>query len=325
MASRLASKVRRQQRIDDGLDDRAAKLQRVLNIKGTSSQALQDIMGTLEVENASAKLLSDVGQARFSTMAKTITLPKRGGGFVEWELCNPSMLLFRVISESPALQAIFEQAMAQSPSTPEHPWNVLVGWDEFTPGNKLAVQNNRMTMVLSFSFEELGSALSMDMTWFTPVAVRTTLINEVDGGWSRMLKEFLKVLLFSANGLQGPGVAIQLRNGRVATLHGRVQRLLSDGDGLRKAMEWMGHASLKPCWRHWNVFRKGCGLPGEDSSRKYEDITCTDPRRFKAWAESDFHEAIDVVVEAHRMAADGRMTKGDCEETQRAFWLSRDA
>ena len=35
-----------------------------------------------------------------------------------------------------------------------------MGYDEFVPGNKLNLQNHRKCMNLSFSFEELGSAIT---------------------------------------------------------------------------------------------------------------------------------------------------------------------
>jgi len=94
-------------------------------------------------------------------------------------------------------------------------------------------------MCLSFSFQELGHDLFSEDAWFTPIALRTDMMNQVSGGWSCMLKEFLKALLLGPSGFQTAGVALELR-GRPALIHARVGQLLSDGDGLRIALQWMG-------------------------------------------------------------------------------------
>jgi hypothetical protein len=39
-------------------------------------------------------------------------------------------------------------------------------------------------------------------------------------------------------------------------LFARLTNLLSDGDGLRMAFDWKGASSLKPCFKHYNVFKK---------------------------------------------------------------------
>lgn len=68
----------------------------------------------------------------------------------------------------------------------------------------------RKAMVLSFTFLELGqAALSAEWAWFTPIVVRTTMMNDVAGGWSAMLAVFLHRLLLSpGGGLLTAGVAL---------------------------------------------------------------------------------------------------------------------
>ena len=139
MSGRNLSGIRRQRRIDEGEDERAAKLQRVLHTKNTSASALAAIIADIEGVNHSRKYLQSVGEARFSVMSTALVLPKEGGGEVRVELCDPSQLMFRLVSESEELQALFEAALLSSPNSAATPWSLLVGWDEYSPGNKLKV------------------------------------------------------------------------------------------------------------------------------------------------------------------------------------------
>ena len=245
-----------QQAIDDDPESKRARLQRVLNVRSTTRRSLSEILASVTGKPVRQAELTLVGQARFETMATTLSMARKGGGdSVEWELCNPNLLMSRLVSESSILQGWFAEALSRFPSSPDSPWRLLVGFDEFVPGNKLKLQNSRKCMNLVFSFVELGSALSCDLAWFSPVSVRTSVIHDVDGGWSCMLKEYLKLQLLSPNGLHN-GVALDLGRGRVVAIHARLHQTLSDGEGLRMALDWMGHASTKPCFRHYNVFRK---------------------------------------------------------------------
>jgi hypothetical protein len=311
-----------QEEIDADPDSRRAKLQRIINIRGTTKKSLAEIVEALTGSRPRAEEMVMVGQARFQTMTHTLHMPRDGGGDpVPWELCDPNLLLARLVAESPVLQNWFQSALQQRPCSAEQPWRLLVGFDEFVPGNKLRVDNSRKCMNLSFSFVELGSALSCDLAWFTPVSVRKTVMQQVDGGWSCMLKEYLKLHLLSPGGLESAaGVALDLGGGKVAVLHAKVHQILSDGDGLRIAMDWMGHASTKPCWKHYNVFRKGSRLvDATDPDEEGVDITCADPLLFKAWPESEFRVAIDVVVEAHEKHVRGETTKANIDAVRRGL------
>jgi hypothetical protein len=97
-----------------------------------------------------------------------------------WEYIEPGKLLNVLLTESVGLQALYDGAWARSPSTPQTPWSLLVAFDEFSPGNKLATDQTRKTMVLSFTFLELGgSALARGTAWSTPVTVRSNTIAKV--------------------------------------------------------------------------------------------------------------------------------------------------
>jgi hypothetical protein len=193
---------------------------------------------------------------RFDSVKRIESMPLIEGGFVDWEFADPNKLLVNLVEHSPALNRLFTEAVRISPPSVKKPWSLVVGFDEFVPGNKLKVDNRRKTMVLSFSFLELGqAALSQGLAWQTPVCLRASLIHSVVGGWSHFLKVYLQRQLVGPCGLSTSGVALVL-SGQPVMLFARFTNLLSDGDGLRQALDWRGHGSLKPCFKHCNVFKK---------------------------------------------------------------------
>ena len=158
-----------------------------------------------------------------------------------------------------------------------------------------------------------------DIIWFTPVAVLTSNMKQVVGGWSRMLKEFLVLLLTAPDaGFQTSGVPLDLGGGMHCLLYAELRMLLSDGDGLRMALEWMGSSSTKPCFKHLNVLHKG-GSDLVSTNPNYVTISCDDHTKFEAWREKDFLEAIDLIVEARASQLRGTLSKAKLETIERAF------
>ncbi len=160
-------------------------------------------------------------------------------------------------------------------------------------------------MNLSFSFAEFGqSALTQNWAWFTCVCLRSQMIAKIRGGWSACLRAFLRILMLSADGLATGGVPLHI-GGTHTMLYARVANLLSDGDGLRSALDWRGASSTKPCFRHCNIFAKDSDLAHR--SPGFEDITCSDPSKFKTWTGKDVWTAVDVLQGAHARVASGNM------------------
>ena len=117
--------------------------------------------------------------------------------------------------------------------------------------------------------------------------------------------------------MQTSGVALDLGEGNHCMIYAKLGQLLSDGDGLRIAMQWMGQAALKPCWRHLNVVKKGSELVSTNAS--YVEISCSESTKFNSWKEKDFREAIDLVVEAHARRSRGTLTAARLDAYQKTF------
>jgi hypothetical protein len=137
---------------------------------------------------------------------------------------------------------------------------------------------------------------------------------KVDGGWSYMMRLFVERILYGPSGMSTVGVPL-LIGGQERILFAKLTNLLSDGDGHRMGWDWRGAASLKPCWKHFNVFRKDSGLahrmPG------YVEIDCSDPALLRSWTASEVYFAADSVAAAAAKVAAGTMTKGDFQEHEK--------
>jgi hypothetical protein len=128
-----------------------------------------------------------------------------------------------------------------------------------------------------------------------------------------MLRLFVERILYGQSGMSTVGMPV-LIGGQQRVLFAKLTNLLSDGDGLRMGWDWKGAGSLKPCWKHFNVFKKDSGLahrmPG------YVEIDCSDPAFLRSWSASEVYFAADSVAAAAGKVAAGTMAKGDFEELE---------
>lgn len=299
-------------------------VQQVLHLGGISNVGLQNLLHELERSGAptaaGTHLMDAAFHSKFDAMGHSELMQKTDGSTFLWEFVNPLKMLPQLIEESPALANLYTKAISEKPPSMNDPWQLILGWDEFAPGNKLKVDNRRKCMNLSFNFLELGpAALSQDWTWLTPVCIRSCVIREVSGGWPCLLRQFLRLLLLSPSGLCTGGVPIML-GGQPHLLHARVAVMLSDGDGQRLAWDWKGSASLKPCFRHFNVFKKNSNLAHRRPG--YVEITCCDPAAFSVMPTVDLFVVVDTLVVAQRRVEEGNMTKRRFEDLERVHGLN---
>ena len=291
---------------ETSMAERRSKILGVVNTKGCSLEALLHITNKLakDGEETSRRALHDIAHERFQQVRRTIALPLADGGEHLWEVADPNLLVAHTVRCSGDMQELFGNALRRHPCSPEQPWRLLVTWDEFTPGSLLRPQNQRKAMVVNISFQELGAALHNDNCWWTIAVARTKVMGQVVGGWSRMLRDLLKLTLCSPTGIQIVGLPLEIK-GELATIYAKVGCLLSDGDGLRIALQWMGSGSLHPCFRHWNVLKKNSDRAHHCSSGTYVEIDCHDATKFKCWSTADLATTIDVCTEAEQQYAAG--------------------
>ncbi len=162
----------------------ADRLPELLHTGHISMAGLADILHRLQGDPLSASRLRALAVAEnksaLTGLVHEVDLPLARGGTWKWSFFDPGKLLADLVSRSPALQEAYHSAMHRNPPTPSRPWSLIIAWDEFIPGNKLATDQTRKTMVLSFSFLQSGfGLLSSGSVWCTPIIVRSNIISQV--------------------------------------------------------------------------------------------------------------------------------------------------
>jgi hypothetical protein len=160
-------------------------LPNLLHKGGVSMTGLASLIATLRGVDPSGanwdrRVLGEANQQIFNRIKCADAVRMLSGVHWSWLYVDPGKLLTLLVGESAALQSLYDEAWARSPSTPSAPWSLAVAYDEFVPGNKLSTDQTRKTMVVSFTFLELGAAaLSRGTVWVTPVTVRSSAIAQV--------------------------------------------------------------------------------------------------------------------------------------------------
>ena len=262
-------------------------------------------------------------QHRDDLLALFCTIPCEtyDGEPYEWEILQPSRLVQR-ISKHPLMEPIWEECLARAPPSAQRPWRLIVGFDEYVPGNKTKVDNRRKAMMLVFSFLEMAKYLHKSMVWYTPIALLSSEMRAVNGGWPFMLRMFLRNLLIGPEGFETVGAPIVLK-GVTWTVHAKLSILLSDGDGLRMALSWKGANALRPCFRHSNTVSKRSRL--SDIGEELVDITCADFEKFKTNGSSYLEDLMELLVEAQARHERGEMSGRDFDQICLASGFHPDA
>ena len=277
----------------------------------TSSTRLAKILKAVggEIGCSDWLIRQDVGCAsdlRHALVHKETLETKKGGEYI-WEFFEPNRLVAYVVERCPELADCYARAANAHLPTPEHPWEITCSFDEFVPGEKLSGIHTRKSMVLGFNFVQLGDELiHKDYTWFIPIVVRTSEMNEVKGGWAHMLAKYFRLQLFGPSGLATAGLIIMI-NGQPLQIFAKVVDLLPDYDGIRIGWDWRGANSLRPCPICSNVWRKDGEMAGRVDG---VEITCTDKLLLIERTDADFADDVDMVTEAGDLFATGRIGKG---------------
>ena len=299
-------------------------LRSVLNVGGLSNKGLQDVLKQIgdhdDVLLASDRDIRAAFTSIFDQVGHVISLHLDKGGTFDWEVVDPTKLLPLLLESSPALQEVYWRALGEGRASQADPWRIVLTWDEFCPGNKLRVDNRRKCMNVAMNFVNLGpAALTQDWTWIPLICVRTTVIRQVRGGWSHMLREFLRHMLAGPSGFRTAGVPVTL-HGEVHLLHATVSAMLSDGDGLRQAYDWRGSAALKPCFKHGNVWKKHSDLAHRHAG--HVEITCHDCNAFASRTSAEVFVAVDMLAAAEQRVQAGTMTRARFEKLEQVHGVN---
>ena len=145
----------------------------------------------------------------------------------------PLPMLYEAARRGPFAE-LLAGALDRAPGSSGQPWGLVLYSDEVTSGNALRPDNRRKVQCVYWSFKELGSAaLCREDAWFLLAAVRSTLVQELEGGMSHLFKVLVPLFFGHAgHDLAASGVGLQLR-GETRFLHARLAVMVSDESALR--------------------------------------------------------------------------------------------
>ena len=282
---------------------------------GISGAGLQSVLQKVGVR-VSKRAIYAANQIQFEKVGHTelVELTTGGDPFV-WEFAEPNLLIQEMVNQSPSLQDIYAQAARRCGCSPDNPWEMIIGFDEYTPGSKMKPKSNKKVMVFSFSFLQLGkTALNHESCWFSPCCLRTNILTKADGGWSHLLSRMLRLLLVGPLAVRTVGVPLLL-HGQIFHLYARVGVMLSDLDGWRIALDWRGAGSVRPCFLCKNCWDKKTEHEGDGQ----HNIGCHRFENFEPMDDDTLFGIMDLLVESKARVLAGLMSAGDFEELQKAI------
>ena len=242
------------------------------------------------------KLLAEACHRRYHQIRVVEKFPLSDGGEFALEFADPGLLLSELVAESDALSKLYQAAF------------------EYTPGAKLKVDNRRKAMNLYFTFVNLGqAAMSDDAAWVVPLVIRHSMLQRIVGGWPRVLRAFLRRLMLGPHGLATTGLALRLGD-ETFVIRARLSNVLSDGEGLKVAFDWKGSSGLKPCIKHYNVFKKGSDLAHRRPG--YCEVTCADATCFLTWLQKDMSASMALLNAAKKRVDEGMLPKARLDELE---------
>ena len=106
-------------------------------------ELLRRVRATPEVLNVSRRELRDELHARFNEVRAQISIALMDGTDFVWEIAEPTLLLAKLVRDRPNVRQVFLDALREHPCSMSNPWHVVIGFDEFSPGDKLKVNNRR--------------------------------------------------------------------------------------------------------------------------------------------------------------------------------------
>jgi len=281
----------------------------LLHAGATSERAVYNILKKLReapcddpLSVVTSRACRDAGDKLARNVEHVEVMTAEDNSKFDWYLYDPNRLLMQTLEHSDALQKAFLE-VARRKGNGE--WSVIIGFDEYTPGNPWKLETNRKCMNVYYSFAELGPVLlSHDDAWMNPVSVLVTDVKKCKGNWSAMLRRYLRLQFLAAGGLQTSGVPLTLC-GETYVLRANIGVLISDGDGHRQSLQWRGAGSLRPCFRHTNVTMLYAGLSEHDAA--FCEIDHANPDDFHLTNVAELEGDIKTLIEADQRCEAGAL------------------
>ena len=168
---------------------------------------------------------------------------------------NPLAWVHYHCEHSPNYASIVQQALEKHPCTLVSPWTIILYQDGVDPGDGLAKNKSRHSVVFYWSFLEFGmEVLCREEVWGTLTIMRTTKAKKLEGGIPELTYRSLEQFHCDVHDIRRNGVSVCCDgSGTYIKIFGRVNLIVSDLPALAEMLSSKGHSALKCCPKCMNA------------------------------------------------------------------------
>ena len=221
---------------------------------------------------------------------------------------NPLAFLYYHYHNCPHYAHVVNTALQQFPCTAVTPWRLIIYQDGVNPGDGLALNHSRKTVVFYWSFVEYGMhALAHEEVWGTVCIYRTVDAKKLDGDIGKLFFNVLEQFFGPVHDIRLTGVML-VEGIRILAAVGV---LLADEPALKEMLSCKGHSGNKCCCLCLNAsLHKAKGIPLHILCPEVAvSIACTDWNSFDKHTDETIRALIRRLNAHHARFEAGELTR----------------
>ena len=223
-----------------------------LKVKGATDQAAFQL---LHLGKLAKSLPASLSQYRTSVARELphdliVKVPLNDGLYMP--VCDLPKLLQRMCEKN---RIYGEKLQSLSEKHPGKPCRLVLYIDEVQAGNILAPSSRKKLCLAYGAIVEMGG-LGRECQWFNLMAFSHAAVEQVSGGWSRLMKEFVLTIHKQLEN----GFALQSGDRQPFLCFLKIHAMIGDFDALRCFYDWRGAASIKLCMCCKNIVSRSSEL-----------------------------------------------------------------
>jgi len=276
----------------------------LLGHRGITISSVQAVLDALSDQTGDAftgayqSFREDAHKILDPTMVAEIKLDLTDGTDYKWLVASPQELVRRLLETSDCLK----RAFARGKTSVENPWNIVLYFDEVTPGNIAAPTNYRKVMAFYFTFKEFGCLrIRYQAFWFQFAVLRTSIIQKVNGGLPAVVKQVLRLFFNEDNGWNSVGACVDAGTGPFM-LFANLSNILGDEAALVACFDSKGPSGSKNCVLCVNCLKRGTF---DHELEGFVDGTCTDLNKFIVHTTESVWQTVDDLQRLKATSAPG--------------------
>jgi len=235
----------------------------------------------------------------------------------EWYVLHPAKLLAHCLAECPPFNSLMTKVLRPSQSEPIEELKIVVYLDEVTPGDPIRPANLKKFYAWYMSFVNLHRhSLHKVEAWFVIAVARTSVLKAIDGGVSCATRHLLKLFTDGPLALLS-GFTANL-SGTPTLIRGTVTNILGDEPALKAVWSNKGAAGIKTCICCVNVIKRPAEERSDVADDVFVDVSCTEWDKVVLATTQEIWAQVDVINDAYRDLAEGKITKNSFEELETA-------